>query len=104
MDEILISVKDFLSQIAAPRGLQLENIERTFREEIAAGKDFGIFVGLGKHYAIPLEALKKYFEDKTKPKDVVPEDKGAFEDFMKDGPAVPPAPAPPAKVTKNVAK
>jgi len=94
MEDTQISVKDFLSQIAAPHGLQLENVERTFREEIAAGKDFGIFVGLGKHYTIPLEDLKKYFEEKGKPKAVIPEDKGAFEDFMKDGPVVPPAKAP----------
>jgi len=104
MDEILISVKDFLSQIAAPHGLQLENIERTFREEIAGEKDFGIFVGpASKHYTIPLEALKKYFEEKTKPKEIVPEDKGAFEDFMKDGPSVLPAKAPlPAGKAKDV--
>ena len=103
MEEIQISVKDFFSQIAAPRGLQLENIERTFREEIAAGKDFGIFVGLGKHYTIPLEALKKYFEDKARPKDVVPEDKDAFADFMKEVPEAPEAPAP-VKVEKIVRK
>ena len=76
-------------------------IERTFREEIAAGKDFGIFVGLGKHYTIPLEGLKRYFEEKVKPKGIVPEDKGAFEDFMKDTPAVPKVPAPVEKA-KNV--
>jgi len=104
MDEILISVKDFLSQIAAPRGLQLENIERTFREEIAAGKDFGIFVGpASKHYVIPVKALKEYFEEKDKPKGVVPEDKSAFEDFMKEVPEVPEAPAPKEK-EKNVRK
>ena len=95
MDEILISVKDFLSQIAAPYGLSLESLEKTFREEIAGEKDFGIFVGpASKHYVIPVKALKEYFEEKAKPKDVVPEDKGAFEDFMKDVPAAPEAPAP----------
>ena len=103
MEEIVISVKDFLSQIAAPYGLSLESLEKTFREEIAGEKDFGIFVGLGKHYTIPLEALKKYFEDKARPKDVVPEDKGAFEDFMKEVPEAPEAPAP-VKVEKIVRK
>ena len=104
MEEIVISVKDFLSQIAAPRGLQLENIERTFREEIAGEKDFGIFIGpTSKHYVIPVKALKEYFEDKVKPKEVVPENKGAFEEFMKDGPSVSPAKAPsPAGKAKDV--
>ena len=101
MEELTVTVRDFLSLIVAPHGLQLDSIERTFREEIAAGKDFGIFVGLGKHYTIPLGDLKRYFEEKIKPKGVVPEDKGAFEDFMKDGPVVPKAPAP-AEKAKNV--
>jgi len=101
MEEIVITVKDFLSQIAAPHGLQLGSIERTFREEIRAGKDFGIFVGLGKHYTIPTKDLERYFEEKAKPKGIVPEDKGAFEDFMKEGQVVPKAPAPVEKV-KNV--
>lgn len=97
MEESILTVKEFLSTIAAAHGLSLESIERTFREEIAADKDFGIFVGFGKHYTIPLDALKKYFEDKTKPKEVVPENKDAFADFMKDVPAAPAAKAPTGK-------
>jgi hypothetical protein len=99
MEEIVVSVKDFLSQIASPRGLKLESIERTFRQEIAGGSDFRIVVGSeSKHYVIPVDALKKYFEQKDKPVVTLPaDDKGAFEDFMKDGPAVPAAKAPAAK-------
>lgn len=99
MEETVVSVKDFLTKIAGPFGLLIENIERTFREEIAAGKDFGIFVGPeSKHYTIPADALKKYFEQKDKPVVTLPaDDKGAFEDFMKDGPAAPPAKAPAGK-------
>jgi len=96
--EIIIGVKDFLSQVAAPYGLTLDGLEKTFREEIAGDKDFGIFVGsTSKHYVIPVKALKEYFEEKSRPKDAVPEDKSAFEDFMKDGPVAPSAQAPAAK-------
>lgn len=98
MESIVISVKEFFTTIAAPRGLQLENIERTFREEIAAGKDFEIIVGSeSKHFSIPVADLEAYFANKIKPKAPPPPDKGAFDDFMKDGPVVSPAKAPAAK-------
>ena len=99
MEETVVSVKDFFTKIAVPFGLRIENIERTFHEEIAAGKDFEIFVGPeSKHYIIPVDALKKYFEQKDKPVVTLPaDDKGAFEDFMKETPAVPAAKAPAAK-------
>jgi hypothetical protein len=110
MEPIKMTVKDFLSKIAAPRGITINDIERQLQSELVADKDYAMTVGAeGQLYIIPIAEIRAYFGAKVeKPKEFTPVDDESFKKMMDFDATIPvkisPEPEAPHKVVKKDAK
>lgn len=80
----ILSVKEFLEKIAAPRGITVANIEAQLKSELDGGKDFEMHVGAESElFTIPNAAIKEYFDAKiVKPKATAPVDEEALKKML----------------------
>ena len=110
MDTHKLTVKEFYSTVATPRGMTPDAVDRQLRSCLAENKDFSVYVGIpGDLYIVPIESIREFYAPKIEPpKHEAPIDKAAFSKMMDFDPAAPvklaeePTAAPPKGTKKDV--